>query len=104
MEKIRTIRELAELLSLENTEMVSSFRNVCVLLKLFLTLPVTSASAERSFSKLKLIKTFIRSSMGQTRVRGLSVLSIEGERASTIDHNDVIKQVANAKKRKAMFM
>ena len=42
--------------------------------------------------------------LDEVRVRGLSVLSIEGERASTIDHNDVIKQFANAKTRKAMFM
>ena len=34
------------------------FQNVCIALRIFCTLPVTVASAERSFSKLKLIKTF----------------------------------------------
>ena len=33
------------------------FPNVCVSLRILLTIPATVASAERSFSKLKLFKT-----------------------------------------------
>jgi hypothetical protein len=33
-----------------------------------LTVPVTSASAERSFTKLKLVKTIMRSVMNQERL------------------------------------
>ena len=36
--------------------------------RLLLTVPVTSASAERSFSKLKLVKTLMRSVMNQERL------------------------------------
>jgi len=39
------------------------FPNLAVALRILLTLPVTVASAERSFSKLKLIKTYLRSTM-----------------------------------------
>ena len=39
------------------------FPNTWVGLRLLLTLPVTVASGERSFSKLKLIKTYLRSTM-----------------------------------------
>ena len=38
-----------------NFGMLSVFVNVCTAIRIFLTLPVTVASAERSFSKLKLI-------------------------------------------------
>jgi hypothetical protein len=38
--------------------MQSAFVNVCIAIRIFLTMPVTVASAERSFSKLKLIKNY----------------------------------------------
>ena len=44
---------------------------------MYMTVPVTVATAERSFSKLKLIKTSLRSSMTQERLRSLALLLIE---------------------------
>ena len=41
---------------------------------IFLTLPMTIATAERSFSKLKLIKTYLRSSMSQYRLSSLDTI------------------------------
>jgi hypothetical protein len=41
-----------------------------------LTLPVTTATAERSFSKLKVIKNYLKTSM---ELSDLSILSIETE-------------------------
>ena len=43
--------------------LVPLFPNVNVAMRILLTLPITVASAERSFSKLKLIKTYLRSTM-----------------------------------------
>ena len=53
--------------------------------KLLLTVPVTSASAERSFSKLKLVKTVMRSVMNQERLRELLTLACERDLTDTID-------------------
>ena len=39
------------------------FPNACITFKILLTIHVTVASAERSFSKLKLIKSYLRSTM-----------------------------------------
>jgi len=58
-------------------QLVESYPNVNVTLRIFLTLPVSIASCERSFNKLKLIKNYLRSSMGQERLSSLSTLSIE---------------------------
>ena len=57
---------------------------------LFLTLPVTVASAERSFYKLKLIKTYLRSTMAQDRLDGLSLLAIERDAAQKLDIDSII--------------
>jgi hypothetical protein len=43
-----------------NYGMQSALVNVCIAIRVFLTMPVTVAFAERSFSKLKLIKNYLR--------------------------------------------
>jgi len=58
---------------------VGLFPNVSTLYKLFMTLPVSSATAERSFSRLKLIKSYLRSTMSESRLTNLALLSIERE-------------------------
>jgi len=40
---------------------------------------VSSASAERSFSTIKRIKTYLRTSMSTTRLHNLALISIERE-------------------------
>ena len=77
------------------------FHNACIALRIFCTLPVTVASAESSFSKLKLIKNFLRSTMGQERLNDLAMLSIEAELAKHIDFQGIISDFAMKKARKA---
>ena len=54
-----------------------AFRELLKLLQIALTIPVTTASCERSFSTLKRIK--LRSRMGQDRLSSLAELAIERE-------------------------
>jgi len=56
-------------------------------------LPVTVATAETSFSKLKIIKTYLRSTMSQERLDGLAIISIEHECAKDTDFDQVIKDL-----------
>ncbi|KYN41575.1 hypothetical protein ALC56_04040, partial [Trachymyrmex septentrionalis] len=41
------------------------------------TLPISVAHLEKSFSRLKLIKTYLRSSISQERLIGLALIAIE---------------------------
>ena len=76
------------------------FPNLCISLRIFLTLPVTIASAERSFSKLKLIRNYLRSIMLQGRLSDLTILSIESELARTVDFSQVIDSFVSIKARR----
>ena len=66
-------------------KLADCYPNVVIAYRVLLTVPVTVTSAERIFSKLKLIKTYLRSSMSQDRLNGLATLSIEKEMLKNID-------------------
>ena len=51
------------------------FRNVRVLLQILWTLPVSTASVERGFSRLKMSKTYLRNTCGEDRLNGLVLLN-----------------------------
>lgn len=52
------------------------YPDIRVLLLVLCTLPVTSCSSERSFSSLKRIKTYLRSSCGNERLTSLALMHI----------------------------
>ncbi|CAI6357412.1 unnamed protein product [Macrosiphum euphorbiae] len=61
-------------------------------LKLFVTIPVTSCSCERAFSKLTIVKSKLRSVMTQERLNALMLIFIEQHIATEIDLEDVIEE------------
>ncbi|XP_060846277.1 uncharacterized protein LOC132925935 [Rhopalosiphum padi] len=85
------------------SDVTSDFTRQLLTCIIFLTIPVTVASAERSFSKLKLIKNYLRNSTSQERLSNISVLSIERGRTDEINIEKIITDFANAKARKKMF-
>jgi hypothetical protein len=60
---------------------------------------VTVASVERKFSKLKLIKSYLRSTMSQERLNGLVILSIEKKMLENLEYKNLIKNFAFQKAR-----
>ena len=72
-------------------------------LKLYLTAAVSIASYEKSFSKLKLIKSYLRSTMGESRLSALSILSIKSDLVETLSFDDIISEFASMKARHIQF-
>lgn len=80
------------------------FLNFCTAIKLFCIIPVTVSTAERSFSRLSnSLKTWQRSTTGQTRLNHLAILAIENELAKTVDFSDVITEFSEKKARKVIL-
>ena len=77
---------LKEIIRLENDKLIdilnyikriNYFPNAYITYRIMLTISVSIVSAERSFSKLKLIKSYLRSTMSQQILNGLTLLFIE---------------------------
>ncbi|CAM8885916.1 unnamed protein product [Rhodiola kirilowii] len=75
----------------------------CLAYRIMLTVPVTVASAERSFSKLKILKSYLRSTMSQGRLNALALISIEHEFLEKLDYDRLIDDFASKSARRSMF-
>ncbi|XP_050369399.1 uncharacterized protein LOC126787590 [Argentina anserina] len=71
--------------------------------RILLTVHVTVASTEKSFSKLKLLKSYLRSTMSQERLNGLALISIDNEMLGKISYNKLIDDFAAKKARRRIF-
>jgi len=67
-----------------------------------LTIPATATSAETFFSKLKLLKNYLRSAMPQTRLVDLARLNIESSIARQVDFDTVVRKFVNDNTRKSL--
>ena len=86
--------------TLKRDHLESTFPNIEISLRIFLSMMVSNCTGERSFSKLKLIKNELRSTMLQERLNCLSLMSIESDVLLTIDFDDIIKEFSRKKSRK----
>lgn len=100
--EMKTIKELS-LYIIEN-DISSLFSEIFTACIIFLSLPVSVASAERSFSKLKLIKNYLRNSISQERLTNISILNIERARTDELNIDHIIDTFANQKARKKNFL
>ena len=71
--------------------------------KLYFTIGVSILSCERSFSKLKMMKSYLRSTMNADRLSALSILSIERDYVQKFNLENIIADFASAKARKVQF-
>jgi len=67
------------------------FPNASIAYRVLLTIPVTVASVERSFSKLKLLKSYLRSTMTQQRLNDLATIALESGLLEKIDYEHIIE-------------
>lgn len=78
------------------------YPTINMLLQILCTIPVTVASAERSFSSLKRLKSWLRSTMSQEKLSGLALLHIH--RDINVYVENVIDKFGKVKERKLEFV
>jgi len=95
-----TVSSLAMLIYMEDLH--GTFPNVSIALRMYMALMVSNCSGERSFSKMALIKSKLRSTMKDSRLTALELLSVENDVFSTISFEDIIDTFATTKSRKRL--
>ena len=81
IDKLQNIREAKEM-----------FTEVCKLIRLLLTIPVSSATAERSFSTLRRLKTYTRSTMSAARLNHVALLHIHQNGTDELEDDDIVRE------------
>jgi hypothetical protein len=100
--ELKVLREVIQIKENKNTlvdilnyiKKLESFPNAYITYRILLTILVIVASAERTFSKLKLIKFYLRSTMSQERLSGLAILSIKKNMLEKINYKTLFNNFA----------
>ena len=103
LKEILQIKDYTPIDILNYIKRLDSFPSTCIAYRILLTIPVIVASTERSFSKLKLIKSYLRLTMSQERLSLLAILSIENEILEELKYTNLISQFASQNVRKIDF-
>ena len=84
-----TLQELKVEMTALNTY-ATTFPNIFKLLDILLTLPVGTATVERSFSQMKMVNTRLHSRLNDVNLTRLMRIAIEGPQLSKTDFSEIL--------------
>ena len=77
---------------------------VCTFIKLILVMPATNAASERSFSAMRRVKSYLRTTMTQGRLNYLMLLHVHKDRTKSLEEAEVARRfVAGSEHRLSLF-
>lgn len=89
---------------LTSDDRMKKYENISNLYKFIATLPSTQVKCERDFSKMKIVKTRLRSSLSDKSLENMMIISTESDMFENIDVNDIISAIINTSEKLALFM
>ncbi|XP_061345948.1 uncharacterized protein LOC133291663 [Gastrolobium bilobum] len=101
LHNLSLISELCQ--GLAKTRKSNSYHLVDRLIRLILTLPVSTASGERAFSAMKIVKTRLRNKMEDDFLANNLIVYIEREIAETFTTDSILEDFVNLKERRLQF-
>ena len=96
LKKCNTVLDLFDTLN----RTPASFPCLMTMIKIVLTIPISTASVERFFSTLKLVKTHIRTAMGDERLSNLMLMATEPTFVKNVDLESLVDMFAEKKPRR----
>ena len=103
---IRNITKITTICEIMNSSDLgkSMFTEVHKLLTIYLTVPMTSATAERTFSSLRRLKNYLRSTMTQKRLNSVLLLHVHQDRTDKLNLNSIAADfISNNERRKNYY-
>ena len=99
---VTSLRTLCDLMnSIESSKTMLS--EVFQLLRIILTMLITSATAERTFSTMRRLKNFLWSTMSQTVFNNLMLLHVHKDKTDQIDLHNIANQFIDVNSRRKNF-
>ena len=100
--KVTNVRTIAD--TMQESEIYKGMlTEIDKVLKIYFTFPVTSSTAERSFSALRRIKTFLRTSMTNCRLNNLFLLYVHVTKTDSLDLEAVARNFVNVNSRRLSY-
>jgi Domain of unknown function (DUF4371)/hAT family C-terminal dimerisation region len=96
---INTVRDVCSCLA-ASSSLHDVFDEVSKLLRLFLVIPATSATAERSFSAMRRLKTYLRSTMTAERLNSVMLLHVHKDKLDGIDNYETMSSFVSCNDRR----
>ena len=101
--RVTTVRTLCEVMN-DVSISKSMFSEVLHLMKIFYTMPITTATAERTFSALRRLKTYLRTTMSQPRLNHTMLLYVHKDRTDKVDVVTIARSfIAENERRRKYF-
>ena len=90
-------------LMIMNSFSQSFLSEVNSLLRIYLTVPMSSATAERTFSTLRRLKNYLRTTMTQIRLNNITLCYTHKDRLEIMDMVDIAQQFISCNDRRRNF-
>ena len=99
-----TTQKAVQILRSAAPEVRLLFSQVETLLRILLVIPTTSCEAERSFSGLRRLKTWLRSTMSQQRTNAVAVCHVHQKYIDCVDIRELVNDfIGNNERRVHLF-
>ena len=102
IKKVTNVRMLCDLIN-EVSISKEMLSEVVCLIQFFFTIPVMTSTAERTFSALRQLKTFLRSTMSWPKLNHTMMLYIHTDRTDRISVDSVAKQFVMTNERRRQY-
>ena len=87
--KNTSIKDILKYLKNISSAQRTLLSEIGIIVKLIFVMPATNAVSERSFSALRRVKTYLRSTMKQTRLNHLMILHVHKEKTGSLNLHDI---------------